>query len=179
MSSFHSIEHYAVDSDFDEFRQNTFHKITIFQNRINAIFILPFLTKVIKLLNNLVLSFQDKTPLRNLPYEMGHPTSLTPFTYLTLTHTFIDISQLLSVSKLAPINKKISILSHPQSSRHLENALVKDLSLLHGQSLPALERGPIVKYFPTAGSVFRTFLDVKCLMLHDVLESEFDHFNNL
>ncbi|KAG5678229.1 hypothetical protein PVAND_007921 [Polypedilum vanderplanki] len=37
-----------------------------------------------------------------------------------------------------------------ESTRQLENVLVKELNLLHGQSLPALSRGPIVKYFPTA-----------------------------
>ncbi|CAG9799728.1 unnamed protein product [Chironomus riparius] len=43
-------------------------------------------------------------------------------------------------------NQRISF----ESSRQLENALVKELNLLHGQTLPALDRGPIVKYFPTA-----------------------------
>lgn len=41
-----------------------------------------------------------------------------------------------------------------QSSRQLENTLVKELNLLHGQTLPTLERGPICKYFPTAGLYF-------------------------
>ncbi|CRL06661.1 CLUMA_CG019578, isoform A [Clunio marinus] len=36
------------------------------------------------------------------------------------------------------------------SSRLLENTLVKDLSLLHGQSLPTLSRGPIIRFFQTS-----------------------------
>ncbi|XP_065085773.1 spermine synthase isoform X2 [Ochlerotatus camptorhynchus] len=37
-----------------------------------------------------------------------------------------------------------------EQTRELENSLVQDLKLNHGQSLPALQRGPITKYFPTA-----------------------------
>jgi spermine synthase len=37
-----------------------------------------------------------------------------------------------------------------QQTRELESILVKKLEFLHGQTLPALKRGPIVKYFPTA-----------------------------
>ncbi|CRL06662.1 CLUMA_CG019578, isoform B [Clunio marinus] len=37
-----------------------------------------------------------------------------------------------------------------ESSRLLENTLVKDLSLLHGQSLPTLSRGPIIRFFQTS-----------------------------
>lgn len=37
-----------------------------------------------------------------------------------------------------------------EQSRELEKILVKSLDLLHGQSLPTLKRGPLVKYFPTA-----------------------------
>uniref|UniRef100_U5EQP4 Putative spermidine synthase n=1 Tax=Corethrella appendiculata TaxID=1370023 RepID=U5EQP4_9DIPT len=37
-----------------------------------------------------------------------------------------------------------------ESSRELENTLVQKLKFSHGQSLPALKRGPLTKYFPTA-----------------------------
>lgn len=37
-----------------------------------------------------------------------------------------------------------------EQTRELENKLVQDLKLNHGQSLPTLQRGPITKYFPTA-----------------------------
>lgn len=37
-----------------------------------------------------------------------------------------------------------------EQTRELENTLVQDLKLNHGQSLPPLQRGPITKYFPTA-----------------------------
>ncbi|XP_055627765.1 spermine synthase isoform X2 [Toxorhynchites rutilus septentrionalis] len=37
-----------------------------------------------------------------------------------------------------------------EQTRELENGLVQILKLNHGQSLPALQRGPVTKYFPTA-----------------------------
>lgn len=37
-----------------------------------------------------------------------------------------------------------------EQTRELENSLVQDLKLNHGQSLPAIQRGPVTKYFPTA-----------------------------
>lgn len=37
-----------------------------------------------------------------------------------------------------------------EQTRELENSLVQNLKLNHGQSLPALQRGAITKYFPTA-----------------------------
>nr|XP_029735466.1 spermine synthase-like isoform X2 [Aedes albopictus]XP_029735534.1 spermine synthase-like isoform X2 [Aedes albopictus] len=37
-----------------------------------------------------------------------------------------------------------------EQTRELENSLVVNLKLNHGQSLPTLQRGPITKYFPTA-----------------------------
>lgn len=37
-----------------------------------------------------------------------------------------------------------------EQTRELENSLVQNLKLNHGQSLPTLQRGPITKYFPTA-----------------------------
>lgn len=37
-----------------------------------------------------------------------------------------------------------------EQTRELENSLVQNLKLNHGQSLPALQRGPVTKYFPTA-----------------------------
>lgn len=37
-----------------------------------------------------------------------------------------------------------------EQTRELENSLVQNLKLNHGQSLPTLQRGPITRYFPTA-----------------------------
>lgn len=37
-----------------------------------------------------------------------------------------------------------------EHTRELENNLVLNLKLSHGQSLPTLQRGPLTKYFPTA-----------------------------
>lgn len=37
-----------------------------------------------------------------------------------------------------------------EQTRELENSLVLNLKLNHGQSLPTLQRGPVTKYFPTA-----------------------------
>lgn len=37
-----------------------------------------------------------------------------------------------------------------EQTRELENNMVQNLKLNHGQSLPTLQRGPITKYFPTA-----------------------------
>lgn len=37
-----------------------------------------------------------------------------------------------------------------EQTREFENSLVQDLKLNHGQSLPAIQRGPVTKYFPTA-----------------------------
>ncbi|XP_058826574.1 spermine synthase isoform X2 [Topomyia yanbarensis] len=37
-----------------------------------------------------------------------------------------------------------------EQTRELENNLVQNLKLNHGQSLPTLQRGPLTKYFPTA-----------------------------
>ncbi|XP_053684466.1 spermine synthase [Sabethes cyaneus] len=37
-----------------------------------------------------------------------------------------------------------------EQTRELENSLVLNLKLNHGQSLPTLQRGPLTKYFPTA-----------------------------
>ncbi|XP_055602869.1 spermine synthase isoform X2 [Uranotaenia lowii] len=37
-----------------------------------------------------------------------------------------------------------------EQTRELENSLVQNLKLNHGQSLPTLQRGPVTRYFPTA-----------------------------
>lgn len=95
-------------------------------------------------------SFGFLATVRWATHKLGFSLTLSP-------HINTNSNLISSVLDWLQTKFKISILSHPQSSRHLENTLVKDLSLLHGQSLPALERGPIVKYFPTAGRVFGQF----------------------
>lgn len=93
---------------------------------------------------------------------MRSPAKISSLHHITTSHFLsIIISSIVSkfgikfhLLKKEEIKFKINQFpfSHPQSSRELENALVKQLNLLHGQSIPTMQRGPVVRFFPTAGS---------------------------
>jgi hypothetical protein len=109
-------------------------------------------------MQNLVPSFIFQHFLKkfsNIPDQLGSINTLQTQTKLYTNWLLKKITQ----KFLFSIN-----YSHPQSSRQLENELVKELNLSHGQTLPALSRGSLVKYFPTAGLYFTSLR--KCVSLH-------------